>query len=76
VETSLFFVICFKCNTLLHPGTDLGSAVPEAILVLGPQAGVAYLAVCLKSVNVCPSYVYRPLKNLSFVVPTLVLHLP
>jgi len=35
-----------------------------------------YLAFYLISVKVCPSYVSRPLKILSFVVPTLVLHLP
>jgi len=40
------------------PARDgLGSAGPEATLVLGPQAGVTCLAVCLKSVNLRPSYV-------------------
>jgi len=36
---------------------------------------VTYLAVCLKIVKVCPPYVWLPLKNLSFVVPILVLQL-
>jgi len=41
----------------------------------GSMLGVAYSVACLKNVEVCPSYVYYPLKILSFVVPTLVLRL-
>jgi len=59
-EASIFFSdiieIMLPCYWV-HTGTDLGSAGPQAILVLGPQAGVTFLAVCLKSVKVCLSYV-------------------
>ena len=39
---------------ITQAGTDLGSSGPWAILVVGPQAYVTYLVVCLKSVKVCP----------------------
>jgi len=33
---------------------------------LGSHAGVTHLAICLKSVKVCPSYVWGPLNDLFF----------
>jgi len=43
---------------------------------LGTHTGVTYLVTCLKSVKVCPSYVYFPLKIVSFAVTTSFLRLP
>jgi len=41
-----------------RPGMDLGSSGPLGHLSFGGSTqGVTYLAICLKSVNVCLSYV-------------------
>jgi len=55
VTTVRFILVCFW--SLTRAGTQLKSAGPEAILVFRLHAGVTYLAVCLKSVKVCPFYV-------------------
>jgi len=71
------FSIVYQRLRKSEAGTDLGSAGPcRPSYFLGPNAGATYLAVCLKSVKECPSYVLCPLKNLYFVVPGLVLQLP
>jgi len=43
-------------------GIDLGSAEPQAILGLGPQAGVTYLVAYLKNVKICPLVCSAPSK--------------
>jgi len=57
-------------------GRIMAARGPRPPYFLGLHAGATYLVACFKSVKVCPSYVQRPLKILSFVVPTLVLRLP
>jgi len=62
-------------KTQSPPAEPVSPPIVNFVATVLPHAGVTYLSVCPKRVKTCPSCVQCHLKNLYFVVPTLVLRL-